>query len=83
MDLKYNLKEHPNKAYIVQGGAPPYRHGLATHAQATFSVAVRKQKKRARPSAEAEMSEVEVSQYELLSSEDVEEIFTSQEETEE
>lgn len=82
MDLKYNLKKHPNKAYIVQGGASPFHHGLATHAQANISVEVRKQKRRAQPSAEADMANAEVSQYELLSDEDVEAIFTSQEETE-
>ena len=38
IDLKYDLKKHPNAAQIVQGGAAPYQHGVVNHSVATVAI---------------------------------------------
>ena len=68
MDLKYDLLKHPNEKLTVDGGPPPYIHGEPTQAVATLMF-------------DSEIPENAVSiasvntTYELLSDEDLEEMF--------
>ena len=69
MDEKYDILKHPNIALTEDGGAPPYEHGGTEHAVATLSLAG--------ISAEGipDMEDTK-SDYELLSDEDVEALFS-------
>ena len=68
MDLKYDILKHPNVKLTVDGGQPPYIHGEPTQAVATLMF-------------DSEIPENAVSiasvntTYELLSDEDLEEMF--------
>ena len=68
MDLKYDILKHPNVKLTADGGKPPYIHGEPTQAVATlvFDDALLMDAK--------DMETVSTS-YELLSDEDLEEIF--------
>ena len=81
IDEKYDVKKHPNASKIVQGGAAPYRHGLASRAVATVSI----QSAHCRIEATSATSMrdtggAEVSQYELLSEEDAAKRYLTEEE---
>lgn len=69
MDEKYDILKHPNIALTEDGGAPPYEHGGTEHAVATLSLAG--------ISAEniPDMEDTK-SDYELLSDEDIEALFS-------
>ena len=69
MDEKYDILKHPNIALTEDGGAPPYEHGGTEHAVATLSLAG--------ISAEGiPAMEDTKSDYELLSDEDIEALFS-------
>ena len=68
MDLKYDILKHPNVKLTADGGKPPYIHGEPTQAVATlvFDGDIPKN---------AVSVEAVSTSYELLSDEDLEEIF--------
>ena len=68
MDLKYDILKHPNVKLTTDGGQPPYLHGEPTKAVATivFDSEI--------PEDAVKLEEVRTS-YELLSEEDLEELF--------
>ncbi|MFQ7263513.1 MAG: VirD4-like conjugal transfer protein, CD1115 family [Lachnospiraceae bacterium] len=68
MDLKYDILKHPNVKLTMDGGQPPYLHGEPTKAVATivFDSEI--------PEDAVKLEEVSTS-YELLSEEDLEELF--------
>lgn len=68
MDLKYDILKHPNVKLTTDGGQPPYLHGEPTNAVATivFDSEI--------PEDAVKLEEVSTS-YELLSEEDLEELF--------
>ena len=73
MDEKYDLLKHPNVKYTTDGGAPAYMHGGTEDAVAGLSVS------RLTPADLANVQEPETT-YELLSDEDMENIFQFKEE---
>lgn len=73
MDAKYDILKHPNVALTTDGKAKPYHHGAVTQAVATISL------DRTLLSDIPIMEEVETD-YELLSDEDIEAIFTNKQE---
>ena len=73
MDEKYDLLKHPNVKYTTDGGAPAYTHGGTEYAVAGLSVS------RLTPADLANVQETETT-YELLSDEDMENIFQFKEE---
>lgn len=68
MDEKYNLLKHPNIKYTTDGGAAPYEHGGTEYAVAGLTVG------RLTPGDLASVQEPETV-YELLSDQDMENIF--------
>ena len=68
MDLKYDILKHPNVKLTADGGKPPYIHGEPTQAVATFVFGGDI------PKDAVALKPVSTS-YELLSDEDLEEIF--------
>ena len=68
MDLKYDILKHPNVKLTVDGGQPPYIHGEPTQAVATlvFDSEI--------PENAVSIASVNTT-YELLSDEDLEEMF--------
>ena len=68
MDLKYDILKHPNVKLTADGGKPPYIHGEPTQAVATFMFGGDI------PKDAVALNPVSTS-YELLSDEDLEEIF--------
>ncbi len=68
MDLKYDILKHPYVKWTADGGQPPYRHGEATQAAATFVFGGEIPKDAITPLPVR-------TTYELLSEEDLEEIF--------
>jgi type IV secretion system protein VirD4 len=68
MDFKYDILKHPNVKLTADGGQPPYIHGEPTQAVATlvFDSDI--------PDNAVSVTAVSTS-YELLSDEDLEEIF--------
>ena len=68
MDLKYDILKHPNVKLTTDGGQPPYLHGEPTKAVATivFDSEI--------PEDAVKLEEGSTS-YELLSEEDLEELF--------
>ena len=68
MDLKYDILKHPNVKLTTDGGQSPYLHGEPTKAVATivFDSEI--------PEDAVKLEEVSTS-YELLSEEDLEELF--------
>ena len=68
MDLKYDILKHPNVKLTADGGKPPYIHGEPTQAVATFVFGGDI------PKDAVALNPVSTS-YELLSDEDLEEIF--------
>ena len=68
MDFKYDIMKHPNVKLTADGGQPPYIHGEPTQAAATlvFDSDI--------PQSAVSINAVSTS-YELLSDEDLEEIF--------
>ena len=68
MDFKLDILKHPNVKLTTDGGQPPYLHGESTQAVATlvFDGVI--------PENAVSVSPVSTS-YELLSEEDLEEIF--------
>lgn len=73
MDDKYDILKHPNVDLTTDGKAKPYSHGAVTQAVATISL------DRTLLSDIPIMEEVETD-YELLSDEDIEAIFTNKQE---
>ena len=74
MDEKYDLLKHPNVKYTTDGGAPAYVHGGTENAVADMTLA------RLTPGDLASVKEPETF-YELLSDEDMENIFQFKEDT--
>ena len=68
MDLKYDIMKHPNVKLTADGGQPPYVHGEPTQAVATFMFDSNIPKDAVRLPAVS-------TSYELLSEEDLEELF--------
>lgn len=68
MDEKYNLLKHPNIKYTTDGGAAPYEHGGTEYAVAGLTIG------RLTPGDLASAKEPETV-YELLSDQDMENIF--------
>ena len=68
MDLKYDILKHPNVKLTTDGGQPPYLHGEPTQAVATlvFDGDIPE---------DAALPQPVSTSYELLSEEDLEEIF--------
>ena len=73
MDEKYDLLKHPNIKYTTDGGAPVYSHGGTENAVADMTIG------RLTPGDLANIQEPETL-YELLSDEDMENIFQFKEE---
>ena len=74
MDEKYDLLKHPNIKYTTDGGAPVYSHGGTENAVADMTIG------RLTPGDLANIQEPETL-YELLSDEDMENIFQFKEDT--
>ena len=74
MDEKYDLLKHPNVKYTTDGGAPVYSHGGTENAVADMVIG------RLTPGDLANIQEPETL-YELLSDEDMENIFQFKEDT--
>lgn len=74
MDEKYDLLKHPNIKYTTDGGAPAYVHGGTENAVADMTLA------RLTPGDLASVKEPETL-FELLSDEDMENIFQFKEDT--
>ena len=69
MDEKYNTLKHPNVALTTDGNAAPYEHGGTEHAVATLSLA-------GIPTEDIPDMEETKPDYELLSDEDIEALFS-------
>ena len=74
MDEKYDLLKHPNIKYTTDGGAPVYSHGGTENSVADMTIG------RLTPGDLANIQEPETL-YELLSDEDMENIFQFKEDT--
>ena len=72
MDLKYDILKHPNVKLTADGGCPPYIHGEPTQAIASFVFDSKI------PKDAVSVSPVNTS-YELLSDEEIAEIFGEEE----
>ena len=69
MDEKYDILKHPNVSFTTDGSAAPYEHGGTEHAVATLSLV-------GIPAEDIpDMEEIEPD-YELLSDEDIEALFS-------
>lgn len=71
MDEKFDILKHPNVAHTTDGTAPPYLHGEVTEAVATISLGRTLE-------GEIKEAETENAEFELLSEEDLEEIFRTE-----
>lgn len=69
MDEKYDILKHPNVALTTDGSAAPYEHGGTEHAVATLSLA-------GIPTTDIPDMEETKPDYELLSDEDIEALFS-------
>ena len=69
MDEKYDILKHPNVALTTDGSAAPYEHGGTEHAVATLSLA-------GIPTEDIPDMEETEPDYELLSDEDIEALFS-------
>ena len=69
MDEKYNILKHPNVSLTTDGGAAPYEHGGTEHAVATLSLA-------GIPAEDIPDMEDTEPDYELLSDEEIEALFS-------
>ena len=73
-DLKYELLKHPNIALTEDGGAEPYIHGTLESAVGTILM-----EEELMDAAKDDQGDLpETGKYELLSEEDVEELFTKE-----
>ncbi|MEE0186385.1 MAG: type IV secretory system conjugative DNA transfer family protein [Oscillospiraceae bacterium] len=69
MDEKYDILKHPNVSLTTDGSAAPYEHGGTEHAVATLSLA-------GIPAEDIPDMEETEPDYELLSDEDIEALFS-------
>ena len=69
MDEKYDILKHPNVSLATDGSAAPYEHGGTEHAVATLSLA-------GIPAEDIPDMEETEPDYELLSDEDIEALFS-------
>lgn len=69
MDEKYDILKHPNVALTTDGSTAPYEHGGTEHAVATLSLA-------GIPTEDIPDMEETKPDYELLSDEDIEALFS-------
>ena len=69
MDEKYDILKHPNVALTTDGSAAPYEHGGTEHAVATLSLT-------GIPTTDIPDMEETKTDYELLSDEDIEALFS-------
>lgn len=69
MDEKYDILKHPNVSLTTDGSAVPYEHGGTEHAVATLSLA-------GIPAEDIPYMEETEPDYELLSDEDIEALFS-------
>ena len=74
MDFKYDILKHPNVALTTDGREKPYKHGEVTIPHSSISVL-------AIDPDEVEESNYGETTYELLSDEDMENIFQFKEDT--
>ena len=71
MDAKYDILHHPNVALTTDGKAQPYQHGLDSLSIASISFDKNLLE-------QAEQLDVDDDRYELLSDEEIEEIYSKQ-----
>ena len=73
MDDKFDILRHPNVSGTTDGKAEPFRHGVVTHSVATLTFA--------EDIDPAELPELTIpeGEYELLSEDDLEELFNFKE----
>lgn len=73
MDEKFDILKHPNVAQTTDGKGKPYRHGDVTEAVAAISLADSLE-------GEFKLEQIEELSFEILSDEDLEEIFSQNKE---
>ena len=77
IDLKYNIKKHPNIKYTVDGKAKAYEHGVSDRAKGTMVLLKPEEMKKLKRTKEIE--EMKDLTYELLSEEDIENYYLMEE----
>ena len=78
MDLKYDLMKHPKIAFTEEGGAKPFVHGKDTRSKATITLVGNDPALRDK-AIDIEDLVKEQHEYEVLSYEDLEEIYLTKE----
>lgn len=68
IDLKYNIKKHPNIKYSADGGAKPYQHGIKDYSIVSISLA-------SKDDEALKSADVNDYGYELLSEEELQKEF--------
>ncbi len=79
MDLKYDLMKHPKIAFTEEGGAQPFIHGRDTRSEATIRLVGNDPVLRDK-AIDIETLVKETHEYEVLSNEDLEQIYLTKEE---
>lgn len=77
IDLKYDIMKHPNVKYTADGDGKIYEHGVVDKATATISILDVRELQDLKDTEGLE--EIESTNYELLSEEDVENYFIMEE----
>lgn len=77
IDLKYDIMKHPNVKYTADGDGKIYEHGVVDKATATISILDVRELQDLKYTEGLE--EIESTNYELLSEEDVEKYFIMEE----
>lgn len=78
MDLKYDLMKHPNIAFTEDGGAEPFIHGTKSRSEATISLVGNVPSVRNK-AVDIEDLVKEQHVFEVLSNEELEDIYQSKE----
>lgn len=78
MDLKYDLMKHPKIKFTEDGGAKPFIHGRDTESEATISLVGNDPELRGK-AINIETLVKEQHDYEVLTLEDLEEIYQTKE----
>jgi type IV secretion system protein VirD4 len=76
MDDKFDIMKHPNVGGSADGHGKPFHHGEADYSIASFTVGGRRQAKQENPPESADTQEIE-----LLSEEDLDNLFREKEQT--
>ena len=74
MDLKYDLMKHPKIAFTEEGGAAPYIHGKDTRSEVTIKLVGNEPTVRDK-AIDLESLELEPHDYEILSNEELEQLY--------